>query len=310
MERLRSYHEKLESMANSLFQLPHGPTSLDLISEFVEPFTAMLTADFLGISVELITQLQMWTREYVDRGFIFGPGPVTSKTRSAVRNLRGEIRRTLKRVHEHPGSDLLSRLRPVFAARRGSELTERQLVGATLQMIGGGFQTTKHSIGNSLLALIQHREALAELAADKSLISTATEEFLRYDGASQAVGRFIKSQVELSGVVIPKSGFLRLALGSANRDPAEFPDPDAINVRRCPNRHVGFGNGPHYCLGANLVRLATQAAIKALLRRIRGLTIVTREIVRDPTTTLRGLRRLQVEFVKNPQIIASMSRMT
>lgn len=296
MQQLMNFVPRMEEIADSLLKVPHSGGALDLIGQFAEPFAAKMTGEFLGLPVDSAKRLGNWSRAYVEHGFTFGSGNISPGTHTAVKNLKKQVRTGLAHKRENPGPDCWTRLLPKFSTRRGDELTERQLADTSLQMIGAGFQTTKHSIGNSLLALIQNPASWEELAADESLIPSATEELLRYDGASQAVGRFAKLETELSGVVIPEGGFLRLALGSANRDAAEFKDPDVLDIRRHPNRHLGFGSGPHFCLGSNLGRLAIHVTIKTMLRRFRRFTAVPGGTVRDPSTTLRGLLRLEVRL--------------
>jgi cytochrome P450 len=159
-----------------------------------------------------------------------------------------------------------------------------------------GHETTVNLIGNGLLALLNHPAQLAKLRADPTLLPGAVEELLRYDSPVQRTGRITNTDVELDGRKIPRGSLVLTALGAANRDPAHFPDPDRLNITRPDNRHIAFGFGIHFCLGAPLARLEGQIAIGTLLRRMPGLQLAASALEWRESSTLRGLKRLPVTF--------------
>jgi cytochrome P450 len=132
----------------------------------------------------------------------------------------------------------------------------------------GGHETTTNLIGNGLLALFHNPGEMRKLRDDLSLGENAIEEFLRYNGPIQTVGRTAMEDLKIGGTPVSKEANIRVYLGAANRDPAQFPDPDRLDITRQAIRHVGFGFGPHFCLGAALARMEGQIAIGTMLRRM------------------------------------------
>ena len=166
-------------------------------------------------------------------------------------------------------------------------------------LLVAGFETTVNLIGNGTLALLEHPAEMRRLRDDPSLLPSAVEELLRYDGPLEtATERYAIEDVTMGGATIPRGALVYAVLGSANRDERQFPDPDALDLTREPNRHLAFGLGVHYCLGAPLARLEGQIAFGTLLRRIPDLRLaVPRAALRwRRGLVLRGLESLPVEF--------------
>jgi cytochrome P450 PksS len=162
-----------------------------------------------------------------------------------------------------------------------------------------GHETTVNLIANGTLALIEHPEQMGRLRKNPELIQTAVEELLRYDGPlAMATERFAREEVNVAGVKIPRDGLVFTVLASANRDERQFENPDALDITRENNKHVAFGLGAHYCLGAPLARLEGQIAINTLLRRTPDLRLaVPREKLRwRRGLVLRGVEALPVAF--------------
>jgi cytochrome P450 len=157
-----------------------------------------------------------------------------------------------------------------------------------------GHETTVNLIGNGLLALLRHPAEWRRLREDPALLPGAIEELLRYDGPVQRVGRIAASDAEVGGVGIPAGSLVVGLLGAANRDPAQFAEPDRLDVTRGEPRHLAFGTGIHYCLGAPLARLEAQVAIGTLLRRFPAPALDVERPVWRPSSTLRGLEALPV----------------
>jgi len=166
-------------------------------------------------------------------------------------------------------------------------------------LIVAGHETTVNLIGNATLAVLQHPEQRALLERDPSLMPRAIEELLRYDGAvERALNRWAATDIELGGHTIRRGDDVIVILGSANRDPDRFPDPDTLDVTRTDCKHIGFGRGSHYCLGAPLARLEGVIALTTLLRRLPGLRLdVSPEELRwRPVPLFRSLAALPVAW--------------
>jgi cytochrome P450 len=166
---------------------------------------------------------------------------------------------------ENPGDDLLSAL---LRAETGEGMLDRDAVCATaVLLITAGHETTTNLIGNGLLALLRQPEALAQLRADEALWPSAIEELLRFDSPVQFIVRKAGADMRLGDQLIAADDVLYLVTGAANRDPLRFSDPDRLDFARPKNRHLSFGQGPHYCIGAALARLEARVALAALLER-------------------------------------------
>src|SRR5262249_37804268 len=163
-------------------------------------------------------------------------------------------------------------------------------------LLVAGHETTVNLIGNGTLALLRHPEELRRLRENPGLIQSAVEELLRYDGPVQRTARVPSDDVMLGGRKIAKGDLVMPFTGAANRDPAQFPEPDRLDITRTENRHVAFGLGIHFCLGAPLARVEGQIAIGTLVKRMPKLALATESPEFRLSLTLRGLTHLPVTF--------------
>ena len=265
--------------------------SMDVVADLAFPLPVIVIAELLGVPVEDQDQLKPWSR---DLARTIDP-VVTEETASQagmsalqfVNYLNGLIEsRTAS-----PRDDLLSGL-------IGNLSHEDLLIMAMLLFIAG-HETTQNLIGNGLMALFRNPSEMERLRAEPDMVKNAVEEMLRYDGPVQLTGRHLLEDVVVGDVTLPAGTTAITLLGAANRDPAMFPDPDRFDIaRENANRHIGFGMGIHFCLGAPLARLEAQTAIGALLRRFPDLQPAwgDAEPEHRETFTLRGLVSLPVKF--------------
>jgi cytochrome P450 len=211
------------------------------------------------------------------------------------RRLRAE-----RRDNPNPGDDLLSAM--IAAEEAGDRLTHPELITTATLLFVAGHETTTNLIGNAMLALVRHPDELRRLRDDPGLIRTAVEEFLRYDSPVQFTARITTEDIEVGGQPIAAGEQIIVVVGAANHDPAQFADPDRLDVGRPEreNRHLSFAAGPHYCLGASLARLEAQVAIGTLLRRFDDLELVTTEPTYREHFVLRGVQELRVGFSPVP----------
>jgi cytochrome P450 len=222
--------------------------------------------------------------------------------------LHGLVERRL-REESHDESEILSKLiaatdlAPTLSLprKRGREregaddkLSELELLHNCIFILNAGHETTTNLIGNGVDLLIRNPDAMRDLRANPELIETAVEEFLRVESSNQLGNRRAALDTALGGVAMPRGTFIHIGIGAANRDPAQFADPESFDVGRTPNRHLAFSQGIHFCLGAPLARLELQEAIAALIRRTRTIDSDDAAAAWRENVRMRGLRSLRV----------------
>jgi cytochrome P450 len=276
--------------------IPQG--KMDLIEDFAFRLPVTIICDMLGIPEE--HRGAFYTRARVG-GRILDPVPLSpeeikeANAGSVMSAMYFQQLFELRR--KNPGDDLTTQL--VQAEEDGSKLSNDELTANIILLFGAGHETTVNLIGNGLLALHRNPDQLALLKADPSLITNAIEEFLRYDSSVQMTGRVALEDIDdLGGKRIQKGDSVLCLLGSANRDPAVYPDaPDRLDIRRPNVKPLSFGGGIHFCLGAQLARIEAEIAISSLLRRLPGLRLDDAENPEwRPTFVLRGLKRLPASW--------------
>jgi cytochrome P450 len=271
---------------------------MDLIADFAFRLPVTIICDMLGIPEE---HRETFYKSSRDGGRILDPVPLTpeeiaqANTGNALAKMYFEQLFELRR--REPGDDLTTQL--VQAEEDGSKLTNEELTANIILLFGAGHETTVNLIGNGLLALHRNPDQLALLKARPDLISNAIEEFLRYDSSVQLTGRVALEDIEdIGGRRIARGDNVLCLLGSANRDPAVYPDrPDSLDIERPNVRPLSFGGGIHHCLGAQLARIEAEIAISTLLARLPDLRLddaVNPEW--RPTFVLRGLKCLPASW--------------
>jgi cytochrome P450 len=270
---------------------------IDVVEDLAFPLPVIVIAEMLGVPVEDRDQLKPWSR---DMARTIDPIVTEETLQTAAMSAMQFVNYLNGLIDErrrHPGDDLLSAL--IAAEEAGEKLSHEELLVNTILLFIAGHETTQNLICNGLLALLRHPDqldALRQHAGDAAFVKNAVEEMLRYDGPVQLTGRHLTADVALpSGPTIPGATTTVILLAGANRDPAMFDDPERFDVTRAnANRHIGFGQGVHFCLGAPLARVEAQVAIPALLRRFAKLELMVDEPEYRENFTLRGLASLPV----------------
>jgi len=240
-------------------------------------------APLRGWSVAILSGLEpTLTPEMLERG-----NRAVSEFLEYLKNLVAERRRK-------PGdydTDVLTRL--IQGEQDGERLTEKELYHQCIFLLNAGHETTTNLIGNGLWLLLARPEELARLRAEPALVPTAVEEMLRYEGPIQLNNRRLKATMEIGGKTLAEGTSITIAIGGANRDPAQFPEPDRFDVGRKPNRHVAFGQGDHACAGMNVARMEGRVAFGRLLARFPKIELAG-EPERDRRIRFRGFRNLPI----------------
>lgn len=275
----------------------NGPAArFDLIAGLALPLPVAVISELLGIPVADRPRLVAWSdalARSLDPGFLI-PEEHRARQREARLEFAAYLRGLLPSRRRSPGDDLISALIGVHDA--DGALTEGELIGMCILLLVAGHETTRSLIGSAVLALLRNPAELATLSADPSLIDQAVEEVLRYDPPVQLVGRFALRSTSVAGHPIAAGSFVLMFVGAANRDPDLCPDPDRFSVQRgtlgqSSNRHLAFGHGIHFCLGAPLARLEAAIALRQLLPLLPRLRVAG-EPEWKPNTVLRGLEHL------------------
>jgi cytochrome P450 len=191
-----------------------------------------------------------------------------------------------------PRDDLLTDL--IEAEDRGHRLTEDELMATCVLLLVAGHETTANLIGNGTLALLRHPLELDRFRTNPGLASSAVEELLRFDSPIQATARTTLEDIDIAGKSVGENERVVLLLGSSNRDPDVFDEPDALRLDRTPNSHLSFGGGIHFCLGAPLARLEARIALPALLERFPKISLQSEELEWRQTFPIRGLVSLPI----------------
>ena len=212
----------------------------------------------------------------------------------SMAELKEYLRDAAAQRRTEPKDDLLSAL--VAAEDQGDSFSEDELYSMCAMLTFAGHETTTNLIGNGILTLLQHPSELERLRQDPSLLESAVEEVIRYTGPVRAISRMVLEDLQIGDKQIAKGERISMNIASANRDPAQFSDPDRFDIQRNEGRHLGFGFGIHFCLGAALARMEAQAVIGSVVRRMPELRLEEPGIEWRNSPVLRGLKTLPVTF--------------
>ena len=264
----------------------------DILDAVAFPLPVAVIGWMLGVPEQDRGQFRYWVRDLVA---IIEVNPTAEQIATAdvaADKIRAYFDDLIEEKRRRPEDDLLSVL---VTAKDEDRLSNDELATLASLLFGAGFETTTNLVGNGLWGLLQHREQIDALREDPGLYDNIADELLRYDGTVQMIARYTNAEVEIGDTTIPAGESVMALLGAANRDPAEFPDPDRINVRRGRFRPMSLGGGIHFCLGASLARAEIEITFRSILDRFGSI-----ELAGDPPEfrdrlTLRGLVKLDLD---------------
>jgi cytochrome P450 len=293
IERLRP---RVQAIVDAqLDRLAEGGSG-DLIAELAFPLPALVIGELLGVPSADLERIKAWSTDLAALGstvrLAADRADRVRRAQQSASALNEYFRDIVRHRLQARGDDLVSGL--VCARADGRGLNEDELVQTCTFLLFTGHETTTNLIGNGMLALLRHPDALAALHGDPGLLRSAVEELARFDSPVQVRVRLVQTDVEIGGQTLRKGDRVWILLGAANRDPDRFVDPDRLLLDRADNRHLAFGYGIHFCLGAALARLEGTLAIGALTRRFRNLQLATEVPVWRANPTMRGLHALPV----------------
>ena len=287
--RIAELGPRLEKLMAELMDDVIARGETDLVHDIAEPVPAIVIAELLGVPAEDHRQFREWSAELINRIPAFGEG--RADMMGAFDKIIGYLRDQIENRRRQPADDLLTGLIEARDAR--DALTEDEMVATAFLLLIAGHETTTNLIGNGTLALLRNPDQLARLRAEPGLLDNAIEEMLRFDSPVQATVRVVTEAVTLGDHEIEPGALVITVLGAANRDPEVHPDPDRFDVARDPIRHLAFGFGTHFCLGASLARLEAKTVFRALLDRTEHIERANDDdLVYRPNPLLRGLSAL------------------
>jgi cytochrome P450 len=294
---LKALQPRIEVLVDRLLDRAAAQGGMDLIADFAAAIPLQLIGDMLGVPSGERRPLRDWSLAILGA---LEPAPAAEQLErgnGAVDAFKRYLRDLVARRTRDQGRDegeILSKLiaASAFAPAGGPTdgLSELELLHNCIFVLNAGHETTTNLIGNGVDLLIRNPDAMRDLRAHPELIGGAVEEFLRMESSNQLGNRRTAKDTVLAGVAMPVGTYVHIGIGAANRDERQFPDPDRLDIRRDPNRHLAFGTGIHACAGMSLARMEAQVAIGALVRRFATIERAG-EFVRGGRARFRGFLR-------------------
>jgi pimeloyl-[acyl-carrier protein] synthase len=294
--RIRELEPRIREIAKDLLDKVEARGQFDLMADIANVLPVTVIAEMLGVPPELNARFKRWSDTIIGGDNRMPGMPPPPELVRAIDELGDYFTDEIERRRAHPGPDLVSAL--VAAHDEGEVMSAADLLSFITLLLLAGNETTTNLIGNGTLALGRNPDQFDALKRNPAMLPRAIEEMLRYDGPVQSTVRFAKEAVSLGGTEIPAGALALMIVAAANRDPAQFKDPEKFDITRDPNEHVAFGEGIHFCIGAPLARMEARITFEAMLERFPRLRL------KDPAMKpvykgsyfLRGLESLPLEI--------------
>jgi cytochrome P450 len=298
---LRALQDRIEQLVDRLLEAAAAKGEIDLIADFAAAIPVALIGDMLGIPPDERGPLRGWSL-----AILGALEPVLNRQQfdagvAAVADFKdyldAAIRSRVQSAHNDP-AEILSKLidaSDYADGENGERLSKLELIHNCIFLLNAGHETTTNLIGNAVDLLIRHPNAMRDLRDHPDAMGTAVEEFLRMESSNQLGNRRALGDAVLGGVDIPAGSYVHICIGAANRDPEQFSEPDRLDIRRQPNRHLAFATGIHACAGMSLARMEAQVAIGRLLRRFAGVE-PTAAPVRGGRARFRGFKSYPIRL--------------
>lgn len=294
-----SLEPRIRAITHELLDRILARDEIDFAAEFSFPLPMQVIAELLGVPIEDRSRYARWSDVILNMSYTVvgsSEGPAARASFDAVTLEMNEyLTLALAERRSRPKDDLLTRL--LHAELDGEHLTQTEILGFFQLLLLAGQETTTNLMNNAMLCFMEHPEQLARLRASPELLPLATEEVLRYRSPLHWMLRYTKKEAQLDGHTIPAGKVVLPMMGSANRDPKQFTDPNRFDITRNPNPHLAFGHGIHFCLGAALARLEAKVALTEVLKKLKHFELASKEPW-EPRKALHvhGPNRLPIRF--------------
>lgn len=267
--RVEKMRDEVQKIANTLLDQAAMVGEMDLIADYALPLPVIVICQLLGIPQKDQEMVAAWSQSIISPG---SRGLGYRKRKRMMRDFVAYLGELFAQRQQQPEDDLITAL--VQAEAEGERLNEAELSSMVALLLVTGHETTVNLIGNGALALMQNREQLQLMMANEALMDNAIEELLRYDGPVEtSTTRWVRYDCEFMGQQLKRGDIMRVSLASANRDVSHFEGPDKLDITRQANKHLAFGHGIHYCLGAPLARLEGKIALRTLFARFPSIQL-------------------------------------
>ena len=298
-KRIQDLEQRVEHITTDLIENIAKRDVIDIVEDFALPLPMTVISEMLGVPEDQRDDFRRYMTNMLDIPS-FGLLTIIKNIRNTLGLIR-YLKNLIQLRRKEPDDGLITAL--IEAEQEGDHLSEEELIGMVFVLLLAGHETTVNLIANGTLALLEHPDQWRMLRENRKLMPTAIEEFLRFTNpVEHGVIRFATEDLPVAGVIIPKGSVVMAMLSSANRDETVFDNPDELDVSRTPNRHLAFGVGMHYCLGAPLARMEGSIAFNALLDRFPDmqLTVLPKAVRWRPSIAgFRGLVELPVRLYRH-----------
>lgn len=290
--------DRIQALCDGFIDRVIDSGEMDVMADLATPLPSWVIADTLGVPMSDQADFTGWAasqvRVYDRPGTVHDRIEVMRKGQADMLEMKAYLEEVIEQRRNDPREDLLTLL--VQAEAGGDRLSVDELVVMCVALLIGGNNSTAHLIGNVILTVLRHPDAIQALRDEPSLIRTTVEEVLRFESPVQATSRVATQDFELHGQQIRAGDNISLLIGSANRDPRQFPHADTFDQRRHPNRHLTFAHGPHFCVGSALARNTAQIAVQTVVNRLGDLRMVDPDARWAPVFSFRHLATLPVTY--------------
>jgi hypothetical protein len=290
--RIQGLRSRIQTLVDEMLTalLPHG--RMNFLADLAEPLPVYMISDLLGWPLEERHRLRPWSAHIVRLYEKDHSAEDEARAEAATTEFAAMLGELADRRRSDPRDDLISAL--VAVVDEGERLTRDDLIATCMLLLNAGHEATVNAAGNGLLALLRHPKQVARLSADPALIASAVEEILRYDAPLQLFHRYALEDFAFADIELCKGDVVGLLYGCANRDPQAFERAESFDIGRNPNRHLAFGTGTHFCLGAPLARLELEILLGTVVRKLPELRLDGAEPEFRAGFVFRGLKALHV----------------
>lgn len=291
---IKSLYPHIQQITDQLISKVRHQGYMDIITDFACPLPCNVICTILGVPVEDWYKLYYWSDKLSSILAPLNSLEDYEQMNKVALEFTDYFKNLIAQRQKSPQQDLLNTL--IAVKEQDNKLSEEEIISVCMLLFFAGEETTVNLIGNGMLALLSHPQQMQQIKSQPKFIYSAVEEMLRYDSPIQITTRVATEDVNMDGITIRAGEKALLCVGAANRDPAQFPEPDRFDITRANNTHLAFSDGIHYCLGATLARIEAEIAINTLVQQLPDLKLSQDKLEWRNKVPVRSLKNLPVTF--------------